>query len=111
MVPEPIRALAALVRRDGRLARAHFEPTLEYHARHNFLWAHAWVLGMVAEAARMAGEREDALRFDQRSLAEFHEHGDIYGQLELLTTIADHALAFGQAETAARILGSVAAIR
>jgi len=66
---------------------------------------------MVAEAARIAGERDDALQFNQQSLAEFQEHGDIYGQTELLTTIADHALAFGQAETAARIIGSVAAIR
>ena len=111
MVPQSVLALAALTRRDGRRARALFESTLEFHARHNFQWPHAWVLGMVAESARIAGEREDALRFSQQSLAEFNVHGDIYGQMELLSNIAHFAIAFGQAETAARILGSVASIR
>jgi non-specific serine/threonine protein kinase len=110
-VPESLLALAALTRGDGAEARALFEPTLAYHERHHFDWAHAWVLGVLAEAAHLDGERALALDYYQRSLLQFHQHGDIYATTDGLLAVSAHAALAGQEETAARLLGVVAATR
>jgi non-specific serine/threonine protein kinase len=111
MVPNSILALAALARGDGLRAYELFEATLEFHSQHNYLWPHAWVLGMAAEAVLIEGDRQCAFRYHQQSLAEFHEHGDVYATLDGLTAVAAHAIVFGQAEAAARLLGAVSAVR
>jgi len=110
-VPTSIQGLAALARGDGIRAHELFEATLDYHARHNYLWPHAWVLGMAAEAMLIEGDQRSAMRYHQQSLAEFHEHWDVYATLDGVTAVASHATAFGQAESAARLLGAVAAVR
>jgi hypothetical protein len=91
--------------------RELFTPGLEYHARHSFTWAHAWVLGMLGEAAILEGDRAMALTRYQESLEEFHDHGDVYATIDCLITIAALAVDFGQADTSARLLGAEAAIR
>jgi len=110
-VPNSLLALAALVGGDSKRASELLQSTLDYHGRHGYLWAHAWVLGVLAEAAMLDNDRPRALALHQRSLAEFNEAGDIYATLDGLIAVADHAVVFGQAETAARLLGAVAVIR
>ncbi len=110
-VPYSLQALAALVQGDGQRATEILQPTLAYHAQHGYLWPHAWVLGVLAEAAMLERERPRALTLHQQSLAEFHQTGDIYATVDCLIAVADHATAFGQPDTAARLLGTVAVIR
>jgi non-specific serine/threonine protein kinase len=111
VVPNSLLALAALARGDGRRVAELLEPTLAYHERHDYPWPHAWVLGLLAEAAMLEGDQASSLALHQRSLAEFAETGDVYATLDGLIAVAGHATAFGQAETAARLLGAVAAVR
>ena len=111
VVPESLLALAALTRGDGRGVRDRLEGTLAYHEQHGYLWPHAWVLGVLAEAALQEGDRGRALALHRQSLAEFAEHGDVYAMLDGMIAVAVHATAFGHAETAAILLGAVAATR
>ena len=111
MVPDSLLALAALASGDGARVAELLQPTLAYHERHGYLWPHAWVTGMLAEAAVLDGDRRRALPLHQRSLAEFAEHGDVYAMLDGLIAVAVDATVFGQAETAARLLGAVATVR
>jgi hypothetical protein len=110
-VPDSLRAMAAQVRGDGATMRAYFERALEYQRRHDFPWAHAWVSGMLAEAAILEGDQPTALARFQASLAEFNDHGDIYATIDSLIAIAGQAVAFGQADVAARLLGTESCIR
>jgi hypothetical protein len=95
VAPGSLLGLAALARGDGAKCRARFADTLAYHETHDFLWAHAWVLGIMAEAVMLLDGRSGALRYHQASLTEFHEHGDLYATLDAIVAIAAHAAAYG----------------
>jgi non-specific serine/threonine protein kinase len=110
-VPDSLLALAALTRGNGRRVRELFKPVLAYQTQHGFLWSHAWVVGLVAEAAMLEGDRLLALAHHQQSLREFGEAGDVYATLDGLVAVASHATAFGQVDSAARLLGVVSAAR
>jgi DNA-binding CsgD family transcriptional regulator len=51
------------------------------------------------------------LHFYQESLSVFRRHGDIYATLDGLTAIATYASKHGQAEVAARLIGTIQANR
>ena len=111
MVPTSLLALAAMAQGDGQRSMELFGETLEFHETHDYFWPQAWVYGVMAEGADAAGNREQSLEFYKRSLELFNTHGDIYATLDGLTAIAVHATAFGEAETAACLLGAVARMR
>jgi ATP/maltotriose-dependent transcriptional regulator MalT len=100
-------ALQALVRGDGAQAMAHLEICLAYHEKHDYYWPRAWTFGVMAEAAIAQGDRARSLALYQASLQGFHATGDIYAIVDSLIAIASHAIAFGEAEAAARMLGVV----
>ena len=110
-VPESLLALAALAVGDAERVREYLEPTLVHHQEHGYRWPHAWVVGILAEAAMAEGDRVRALALYQQSGAEFAETGDLYAMLDAIVAIADGAIAFGQATTAAHLLGAIAATR
>jgi non-specific serine/threonine protein kinase len=111
VVPNSIRALRAIVLGDGRAAEELLGPVIDYHEQHAYDWPRAWVLGMLAQAALIRGDHTLALERYQASLRGFSEHGDVYAILDGLVAIAGQAVAFGQTETAAQLLGAVAAVR
>jgi non-specific serine/threonine protein kinase len=66
---------------------------------------------MLAQAALIRGDHKLALERYQASLRVFHEHGDVYATLDGLVAVAEQAIGFGQTDTAAQLLGAVAAVR
>lgn len=110
-VPNSLLALAALAQGDGHRSMELFAETLAYHETHGYVWPRAWVYGLMAEGAMLAGDRHQSLEYFQQSLAMFSDHGDIYATLDGLTAVAIHATAFGDAKTAACLLGAVGTIR
>ena len=110
-VPSSLRAMAALMRGDRAGTEEYFAPVLAYQGRNNFPWAHAWVLGMFAEAALLERDHAAALERFQASLAEFNDHGDVYATIDGLIAVASQAAELGQAATAARLLGAESVVR
>ena len=66
------------------------------------------MLGVTAQAVELQGDSARALSLYQQGLAEFHQHGDIYGVLEGVLTVAKFCIETGQTETAVTLIGFVA---
>jgi non-specific serine/threonine protein kinase len=90
-------------------ARVLLDEALGYYARLDDPWGHAVVLSERAHLARTEGAHELAVRLYGESIAESRRLGDDRGVMFQVGALSGVALATGQPERAAHLLGAVAA--
>jgi DNA-binding CsgD family transcriptional regulator/tetratricopeptide (TPR) repeat protein len=111
-LPIDALGLVALQQGDYAGARAHFEEALSVargETGHKKFVADA--LAHLGTVALRRGEYHESLALYQKSLALNLEQGYKYGLIEGLTGLAEVASLFDQPEQAARLLGTVEALR
>ena len=90
-------------------ARPLLDEALTHPAAGDDPWGHGVVLCQRADLACTRGEIPLAVELYERSLAEARRTGDVRSEMYIVTGLAGVALASGQLERAARLLGAVAA--
>jgi predicted ATPase/DNA-binding CsgD family transcriptional regulator len=90
-------------------ARPLLDEALTHPAAGDDPWGHGVVLCQRADLACTRGEIPLAVELYERSLAEARRTGDVRSEMYIVTGLAGVALASGQPERAARLLGAVAA--